>query len=151
VRPLRVGHGLRLAVALAVLAAMPGLQADTPPSPVPSPAPAPRIVIEPSRFDFGTLRPGGAVQKEFLVHNHGRAELLIESLVSTCGCTAALTDSTTVKPGASTVLRLTLTAPDEPGRLEKSLLVKSNDPAHRTVEVKVEAVVVGKASPAAPR
>lgn len=150
-RPPRIAFGLHLAVALLALAATPGLRADTPASPAPSPAAAPRIVIEPIRFDFGTLRPGGAVQKEFLVHNHGRAELVIESLVSSCGCTAALTDSKTVKPGASTVLRLTLTAPDEPGRLEKSLLVKSNDPAHRTVEVKVEAVVVGKASPAPPR
>jgi Protein of unknown function (DUF1573) len=148
VRPLGVVHGLRLAGALVLLVAMPRLQADTPAAPGPSPAPAPRIVIEPMRFDFGTLRPGGAVEKEFIVHNHGRAELVIESLVSSCGCTAALTDSKTVKPGASTVLRLRLTAPDDPGRLQKSLLVKSNDPAHGTVELKVEAVVVGKASPA---
>ena len=55
------------------------------------------------------------MEKEFLIRNHGRADLVIESVVSTCGCTAALTDSKTVKPGGSTPLRVTLTAPEEPG------------------------------------
>jgi uncharacterized protein DUF1573 len=113
-------------------------------APAPTPSPAPRIVVEPASFEFGTVRPGKAVEKEFLVRNHGRAELVIESLVSSCGCTAALTDSRTVKPGASTPLRVTFTAPEEPGRLEKSVLVKSNDPAHPTVEVKIAATIAAR-------
>jgi hypothetical protein len=119
-------------------------RADAPPSPA---AAAPRIVIEPVTFDFGTLRPGGTVEKEFVVRNHGRAELAIESLVTSCGCTAALTDSRTVKPGASTALRIRLVAPDAPGPLRKSVLVKSNDPARPTFEVQIEALVTAKPSP----
>jgi len=108
-----------------------------------SPAGA-RIVVEPASFDFGSLRPEKVVEKEFVLRNHGRSDLVVESLVSSCGCTAALTDAKVVKPGHSTPLRITLTAPDEPGKLEKSVLVKSNDPVQPTLEVKISAVVVGK-------
>jgi hypothetical protein len=132
------------AVLAATLAAGGGVRADAPAS---SKAAAPRIFVEPAAFDFGTLRPSKSVHKEFLVRNHGRAELLIESLSTSCGCTAALTESKTVKPGRSTPLRVTLTAPDEPGRLLESVLIKSNDPARPSFEVKLEATVVRPSPP----
>jgi hypothetical protein len=113
-------------------------------APAPAASPAPRIVVEPASFAFGRVRAGRAVDKEFLIRNHGRAELVIESLASSCGCTAALTDSKTVKPGGSTPLRVTLTAPEAPGRLQKSVLIKSNDPARPTVEVKIEATIAAR-------
>jgi hypothetical protein len=131
----RVALGPALVVLLAAV-----LGAD---APAPPPA-APRIVVEPTSFDFGAVKAARVVQKEFLVRNHGRALLLIESVTSSCGCTAALTESKTVKPGGSTPLRVTLTAPAEQGRLLKSVLIKSNDPARPSVEVKVEALVVGR-------
>jgi len=124
--------------ALCLLAA--AARADAP-APAASP-PVPRIVIEPLVFDFGSLRPERVVEKEFVLRNNGRADLVIESLVSSCGCTAALTDAKVVKAGHGTPLRVRLTVPDEAGRLTKSILVKSNDPAQPTVEVKVTATVV---------
>jgi hypothetical protein len=112
------------------------------------PAAAPRIVVEPASFDFGTVRPAGEVQKEFLIRNHGRAELVIASISTTCGCTAAMSETRTVKPGGSTALRVTLTAPGEPGKIRKSVLIKSNDPARPSLEVKIAATVAGRPAPA---
>ena len=131
----------RRLLALLVLTLLPAyvVGADAPP---PSPSPAARIVVEPASFDFGTVKPGGVVQKEFVLRNIGRADLRIDSLVSSCGCTAVMSDMQTVKPGASTPLRVRLTAPEQAGRLRKSVLVKSNDPAQPTLEVKIEALVV---------
>jgi uncharacterized protein DUF1573 len=129
--------------AFAVVALMGGAAASGD-APAPTSSPAPRIVVEPASFEFGTVRAGRVVEKEFVVRNHGRAELVIEALTPSCGCTAVLTDSKTVKPGGSTPLRVTLTAPEEAGRLQKSVLIKSNDPAHPTVEVKIEATIAAK-------
>jgi hypothetical protein len=83
------------------------------------------------------------VQREFVLRNIGRADAVIDSIVSSCGCAAVLADTTTLKPGARTPLRIRLTAPKEAGRLQKSVLIKSNDPAHPALEVKIEAVVAG--------
>jgi hypothetical protein len=136
------------AIALVLAAASGGwaFSADSP-AVSPSPAAAPRIVVEPGSFEFGTVRAGRAVQKEFLVRNHGRTDLLIHKVVSSCGCTAALTDSQTVKPGGSTPLRVTFTAPEEPGHLQKSVLLQSNDPLRPSLEVKIEATVVAAKKP----
>jgi hypothetical protein len=136
------------ALALIVAAASSGwaIAADSPAA-MPSPAAAPRIVVEPMSFEFGAVRAGRAVQKEFLVRNHGRTDLVIHKVVSSCGCTAALTDSQTVKPGGSTPLRVTFTAPEEPGRLQKSVLLQSNDPVRPSLEVKIEATIVAAKKP----
>jgi hypothetical protein len=131
----------RRMVALLALTLLPTLAgADVLP---PSPAAAPRIVVEPASFDFGTVKPGGVVQREFVLGNIGRADLVIDSIVSSCGCAAVLDDETrrTLKPGARTTIRLRLTAPADTGKLQKSVLIKSNDPAQGTFEVKVEALV----------
>jgi len=118
--------------------------ADTPAT-VPSPAAAPRIVVEPTSFDFGNVKVGKQVQKEFLIRNHGAGELVID-VVSDCNCTGALPDSNRVKPGGRTPLRVTFTA-EAPGRIRKSVIVKSNDPAKPSVEVKIEATAVAAKKP----
>jgi HYDIN/CFA65/VesB family protein len=134
-----------LACALALTAFSAGASAADAPATVPSPA-APRIVVEPASFDFGSVKVGKQVQKEFVIRNHGALELVID-VVSDCNCTAALPDSKTVKPGGSTPLRVTFTATDVAGRVQKRVIVKSNDPARPSVEVKIEATVVAAKKP----
>ena len=131
-------------LALLVLSLLPAASRADAPAASPSPA-APRIAVEPPSFDFGTIKPGGVVQREFVLRNIGRADLVIESIVASCSCAGVLDDETqhTLKPGARTTMRVRLTAPAEAGKIQKSVLIKSNDPAQRTFEVKVEALVAG--------
>src|SRR5262249_6344798 len=121
-----------LAVVLALLAA--SARADAPAA-GPAPATGPRLVVSPAALHFGTVRQAGEVQKEFVIRNPGRADLVIESISSDCGCTVARDWSRTVKPGGSTTMRVTLTAPADAGRIHKSLLIKSNDAARPGLEV----------------
>jgi hypothetical protein len=51
-----------------------------------------------------------------------------------------------IKPGASTPLRVSLAVGDRPGRIQKAVLVKSNDPAKPNLEIKVEATVQARAA-----
>jgi hypothetical protein len=61
--------------------------------------------------------------------------------VTTCGCTVAKDYAKVVKPGGSTPLRVELQTRNASGRLARSVLVKSNDPSGRALEIKVEALV----------
>ncbi|MCI0574119.1 MAG: DUF1573 domain-containing protein [Myxococcaceae bacterium] len=108
----------------------------------PAAAVAPRIAVEPTVFDFGRVLQHKTVQKEFTIRNHGGAELVIERVSTTCGCTAALPASKVVKPGGSTPLRVSLETRGASGKLTRSVLVRSNDPARPSLELKVEATVV---------
>jgi len=108
-----------------------------------APAKAPKISVEPSSFDFGKALPAKTLEKQFSIRNFGEADLVIEQITTTCGCTAALLDNgqKVIKPGSSGQLRVRLETRDYSGRVVRSVLVRSNDPTKNVLEVKVEATV----------
>jgi hypothetical protein len=106
------------------------------------PANGPRIAVEPPSFDFGKALQNKTLQKEFSIRNYGTEDLTIENVSTTCGCTAALTENKTVKPGGSTPLRVTLQTRNYSGKVVRKVLVRSNDPGKALLEVQVEANVV---------
>lgn len=105
------------------------------------PAPAPRIRVEPEAFDFGKTLPGKTLRKEFTLRNFGDAELVIEGVSTTCGCTAAITAKTRLEAGGSTQLQVTLETRSYSGKLERQVLVRSNDPKTPLLSVQVSATV----------
>jgi hypothetical protein len=124
-----------------------GPQSPSPAAPATAapPVSAPRIAVEPPSFDFGKVLPEKALSREFAIRNFGKQDLVVDNVSTSCGCT--VTDppppvKMVLKPGASQPLRVTLTTPANPGRISKSVLVKSNDPDHAVFEIKLQAMVV---------
>jgi hypothetical protein len=111
-------------------------------APAAASGPAPRIRVEPASFDFGRLLPWRTLHKQFLVRNFGTADLAISGVSTTCGCTAALLDRRSIKPGRAATLRVTFDTRDDRGKVTRSVLLESNDPAHPRLELKLEATVV---------
>ncbi len=102
----------------------------------------PRIRVEPASFDFGRALPSRTLQKEFSLRNVGDEDLVIERVTTTCRCTGAIAGETTLKPGRRTTLTVKLqTNQNDRGRLERSVLVISNDPKAPSLEVRVSATV----------
>ena len=110
-------------------------------APAPVPPRAPRIAVEPATFDFGKVRQERTLIKQFSIRNFGSADLTVENVSTTCGCTAALMDAKVIKPGRSAVLRVSMETRSYKGKVSRSVLVKSNDPERQTVELKLEATV----------
>jgi hypothetical protein len=107
----------------------------------------PRIAVEPPSVDFGKLLPGKAVGRTFSIRNFGKQDLTIENISTSCGCTVTEQPAEkVVKPGASTPFRVTLTTNPAPGQMEKSVIVRSNDPARALLEIKLKATVVAPAA-----
>ena len=104
----------------------------------------PRIAAEPMAFDFGKALQGKTLRKDFVIKNFGTEDLEIEKVSTTCGCTAALMDNDTkvVKPGQKAVLRVSLETRTYTGRVERKVLVQSNDPVRNPLELRVLATVV---------
>jgi hypothetical protein len=101
----------------------------------------PRISVEPQSFDFGKAVQNKTLAKEFSIKNYGTEDLVIENVSTTCGCTAALLDSKVVKPGGTTPLRVTLETRSYSGKVERKILIRSNDSETKLLELKVEATV----------
>jgi hypothetical protein len=101
----------------------------------------PSIRVEPDGFDFGKALPGKTLSKEFSLRNFGDAELVIEGVTTTCGCTAAITAEKTVPPGGSTQLRVTFETRTYVGKVQREVLVRSNDPKTPVLTLKLTANV----------
>lgn len=102
----------------------------------------PRIVVEPATFDFGQALPNKTLNKDFVLRNLGDETLRLEEVRTSCGCTAALPNERVVPPGGQTRLQVSLQTRTAEGRLEKTVYVRSNDPTHATLEVKLSVTVV---------
>jgi len=128
-------------VAFLIAMALPAAAQDAAAKPAPANAAAPRISVEPEGFDFGKAQQEKTLEKEFRIRNLGAADLVIEDVVTTCSCSVAEGYAKVVKPGGSTPLRVKLKTNNTFGRLVRSVIVKSNDPSGRPLEIKVEAQV----------
>jgi hypothetical protein len=106
-----------------------------------------RLSAAPASFDFGSVVPEKTLQRDIVLRNVGSAELVIKDVSTTCNCTVAGGYLKTLAPGASTSLRVQLTTPKLPGRMEQAITIESNDPERPRVEVKVAATVVAPATP----
>ncbi len=134
-----------VAAVLALAGAMIAARADdTKPAGAKPETPAatgPRIAVEPPSFDFGKAVQQKTLQKEFSIRNLGDADLLLDSVTTSCGCTVADGYNKLVKPGSSTHMLVSLQTRTSTGKLQKSVLIKSNDPTKGLYELKLEATV----------
>jgi len=107
---------------------------------------SPRIEVRPKSFNFGTVDYGQRLEKEFLLSNQGKEELIIKRVATSCGCTQAQVGKKILAPGEETVLRVVydtkaMTGPKARGRQERIIYLKSNDPVQPQLEVKIYANV----------
>jgi hypothetical protein len=103
--------------------------------------PHPVITFESNKHDFGKIEQGSKVTHEFSFKNTGKEELVIENIRTTCGCTAAVTSSKTIVPDATGKISVTLDPGNLQGRISKSVIINTNDPGKRIVQLFVEALI----------
>ena len=101
----------------------------------------PRLVIDPESWDFGRVLKGRSFEKTFTIKNVGDAPLVIDRITTTCGCTAVLLDEKTLKPGRSASLKVTFQTSGLQGKVERKVLLRSNDRARDPLEIKLQATV----------
>ncbi len=99
----------------------------------------PDLQFEKKVFDFGSIYKGASVSHKFKFTNKGDGVLNIGKVKTSCGCTAALTSSKTLKPGEGGTIETTFNSKNFRGRITKKIYVNSNDPD----EGKVQLVIKG--------
>lgn len=99
----------------------------------------PALMLRESMFDFGTVRPGQKLSREFEFTNEGGETLKIGELTTSCGCTAAQPDQDSVPPGGTGVIRVSFQLPMNSDPVAHSVAVASNDPARPLVQIHVRA------------
>lgn len=105
-------------------------------------APAqPRLVLDSLTHDFGRIAKNAQVSHRFTLANRGGAPLTIGRLNPMCGCTSVVLGKSTLAPGETTLLEVTLNSTGIQGHTSKTVQVFSDDPAQGMVTLTLEAEV----------
>jgi hypothetical protein len=88
----------------------------------------PRLAVEEDVFDFGTVERGAPVDHTFRLPNRGTAELRVDHVKSSCGCTVAVVSEREIPPGGEGRVVVTLDTARLAGRTTKTVSVYTNDP-----------------------
>jgi hypothetical protein len=100
-------------------------------------------------MDLGNVINGDIVIRELAVRNDGEADLVIDTVSTSCGCTKATVNPMTIPAGTSGTLHFEFDSgahgPDLTGSLIRQVFINSNDPQQPQVQVELSVNVEAKA------
>jgi hypothetical protein len=107
---------------------------------------APDIDLPQSQMDLGEVTNGEIRSVEVAVLNAGSADLIIEAVTTSCGCTSAAITPEVIPPGGTGSLAIHYDSgahgPDEVGPVMRQVFIASNDPDEPEIEFRFTAEVV---------
>jgi uncharacterized cupredoxin-like copper-binding protein len=89
---------------------------------------SPKIYFPETQFDFGKVKEGDVVSHTFKFINNGKADLNINDIKTSCGCTAALVSSKKIEPGKEGTIKVDLNTKSREGKMSRTITILSNDP-----------------------
>jgi len=113
----------------AILAPLPVVTVAQAQTTAPSAVSPPHIAFTELLYDFGKVEQGDQVNHLFRFTNQGERDLRIESVKTSCGCTAAVISSEVIAPGKEGTISATFDTSKFFGEKVKEITVHSNDPA----------------------
>ena len=102
----------------------------------------PKIYFPEITHDFGKVENGKVVDYNFKIVNQGSSVLNIKDIQTSCGCTAALVSSKSIKPGEDGTVKVQLNTKGHTGKMVRTVTIRSNDPKQPTSTLTIFAEVV---------
>ncbi len=103
---------------------------------------APQIVVNVTHLDWGQIYSGDVKEGDFIISNVGDEPLIVNRVRSSCGCTAAMLKVREIPPGGEAQLHVRFNSKHFRGRVEKRIMVQSNDPLHRQTVLTTRATII---------
>jgi hypothetical protein len=106
----------------------PPAKADPPAKKVARREDAGLLSVDKLNHAFGRIEPRAKVRGEYILTNTGKETLEIDKVGKSCGCTVPELETKILEPGQSVPLKITFSASDRPGKVEKKLWVTTKAP-----------------------
>jgi hypothetical protein len=103
---------------------------------------SPKIVFTKSSHDFKVIEQGDKVKVDFEFKNTGNAELVIENVKTSCGCTSATPEKKNYAPGEGGVIPVTFNSTRFNGPITKTITITSNDPENPRTQLRISGKVL---------
>lgn len=106
----------------------------------------PDIQLDQLQVELGQVVNGEVRTLEVPLRNQGEVDLVIQAVTTSCGCTTAQVEPSTVKPGERALLRISFDSgahgPTEVGPVMRQVFIASNDPDQPEVELRFTAEIL---------
>lgn len=103
----------------------------------------PAIQLPETNHDFGEIQQGEVATMQLPVRNTGTKDLHIQSVSTSCGCTSARVEPTTIPPGGEGTLTINYDSgvhPDK-GPVWRIVYIASDDPETPETQVEIRGMV----------
>jgi len=101
-------------------------------APLPKGTPQPDITVKPTNRDLGYVSRNDVINLNYAVVNEGNQDLIVDSLVTSCGCTTAVLSNNIIPPGQRADLKVRFDVgfhKMQPGeQVVRIVWLKTNDP-----------------------
>lgn len=105
---------------------------------------SPKYFVEKPQHNFGTIVEGEIVSHNFEIVNKGNADLVIEKVKASCGCTAAQPEKNVLKPNEKTSIKVEFNSKSRMGPQEKFIYIYTNDQVTPEQKLSFSCVIVDK-------
>jgi len=108
-----------------------------------------RVVISPETFDLGTVIYGDVAETEFTLTNFTPKKLILTRTSTSCGCTSASVEKTSLEPYESTIVKVSFDPAvhkddTDLGDITRTIYVNTDNPNFPTLEATITATVIKK-------
>ena len=86
----------------------------------------PKIKFEEQQFDFGDVKQGEKLSHKFAFKNNGNEPLILNNVLTTCGCTVTEWPKDPIQPGKSGEIEVKFNTAGRMGKQNKVVTVISN-------------------------
>jgi hypothetical protein len=87
---------------------------------------APEMTLEVEEYNFGTIKQGESVTREFAFTNTGKEALIISNAQGSCGCTVPEYPKAPIPPKGKGVIKVTFNSAGKQGMQDKTVTLTSN-------------------------
>lgn len=87
---------------------------------------APEMTFEVEEYNFGSIKQGESVTREFSFTNTGKEALIVTNAQGTCGCTVPQYPKEPIAPKAKGVIKVTFNSAGKIGMQDKTVTITSN-------------------------
>lgn len=108
---------------------------------------APVMKFETDTMNFGTVKEGTTVEKDFVFTNTGKSPLIITGAVGSCNCTIPKYPQEPIAPGKTGVIHVTFNSNGKMGVQDKIATISSNN-RDGNIVLHLKGTVISASSPA---
>ncbi len=103
-----------------------------------SSASLPQVSCKDTTYRFGKVDRGDDVTHTFTIKNTGRAQLKLLGTRTSCPCVIPHLNGTDIAPGQEGKLTVRLNTSRQKGKLNQTVILKTNDPNHKSISFQIE-------------